>query len=351
MSSKGTILVTGGGGYIGSHTVIDLIENGYDVVSIDDHSRSFAEVSDNVRDIVKPIKPLEHVVDMKSCAQLREVFVKHPSIMGVIHFAAYKAVGESVEKPVMYYENNLLSLINLLKCCEEFGTRHIVFSSSCTVYGVPDTIPVVESTPMKAPNCPYGATKQMGEQILVDFTRRGKNTQQVCLLRYFNPAGAHPSLKVGEVPNGGVPSLTAAIVAVATGRRAGPMKVFGNDYPTRDGTCVRDFIHVCDIAHAHTLAIEYMMRTPEDVCSVFNLGKGQGNTVMEAIRAFERVSGTALDYTISERRPGDVPAIYSDSSKAYRLLEWTPKYDLDDIMLTAYAFEKGREHSFSTKHI
>lgn len=339
MSSKGTILVTGGSGYIGSHTVVDLIENGYNVVSIDDGSRSFSSVHDKVRQIVKPRGFIDYDVDMKSLAELREVFIHHPSIVGVIHFAAYKAVGESVDKPMMYYENNLLSLINLLKCCEEFGTKYIVFSSSCTVYGVPDVIPVVESTPMKAPNCPYGATKQMGEQMLVDFTRRSGNTQQVCLLRYFNPAGAHPSLKIGEVPNGGVPSLTSAIVSVATGRRDGPMKVFGNDYATRDGTCVRDFIHVCDIAHAHTLALEYMMCGARDTCNVFNLGKGEGNTVMEAIQAFERVSGAKLDYVMSSRRSGDVPAIYSNSSKAYRLLCWEPKYSLDDIMRTAYAFE------------
>lgn len=339
MSSNGTILVTGGSGYIGSHTVVDLIENGYNVVSIDDGSRSFSSVYDRVRQIVKPRGFIDYDVDMKSLSELREVFIHHPSIIGVIHFAAYKAVGESVDKPIMYYENNLLSLINLLKCCQEFGTKYVVFSSSCTVYGVPDVIPVVESTPMKAPNCPYGATKQMGEQMLVDFTRRGGNIQQVCILRYFNPAGAHPSLKIGEVPNGGVPSLTSTIVSVASGRRAGPMKVFGNDYATRDGTCVRDFIHVCDIANAHTLALEYIMRTPDDKCSVFNLGKGEGNTVMEAIQAFERVSGVTLDYVNSLRRPGDVPAIYSDSSKAYNLLGWVPKYDLDDIMRTAYAFE------------
>lgn len=345
MSSKGTILVTGGSGYIGSHTVVDLIENGYNVVSIDDGSRSFSSVHAQVRSIVRPKGFIDYDVDMKSLAELREVFIHHPSIVGVIHFAAYKAVGESVDKPMMYYENNLLSLINLLKCCEEFGTRYIVFSSSCTVYGVPDTIPVTETTPIKAPNCPYGATKQMGEQMLQDLTHRGGNTQQVCLLRYFNPAGAHPSLKIGEVPNGGVPSLTSAIVSVATGRRAGPMKVFGNNYATRDGTCVRDFIHVSDIAHAHTLAIEYMMRTPEDTCSVFNLGKGEGNTVMEAIQAFERVTGVALNYEMSGRRPGDVPAIYSDSSKAYDLLNWVPKYDLDDIMRTAYNFEVGRNKS------
>lgn len=339
MTSKRTILVTGGSGYIGSHTIVDLIDNEYDVISIDDNSRSFINISENIREIVKPHRFLNYTVDMKSFTQLREVFVNHSNIIGVIHFAAYKAVGESVQNPIMYYENNLLSLINLLKCCEEFAIRHIVFSSSCTVYGIPNIIPVTESTPIKEPNCPYGATKQMGEQMLIDFTRRHKNIQQVCLLRYFNPAGAHPSLKIGEIPNGGVLSLTAAIVAVASGRSTGPMKIFGHDYPTRDGTCLRDFIHVCDIAHAHTLAIEYMIQTPEDTCSIFNLGKGQGNTVMEAIQSFEQVTGTKLNYILSDRRSGDVPAIYSDSSKAYKLLKWIPKYDIDDIMRTAYDFE------------
>ena len=336
--TKGTLLITGASGYIGSHTVVDVIQNGYNVIAIDDQSRSFSHVYDGIREIIKPLSFVEYSVDMKSLSDLHRVFENHPDITGVIHFAAYKSVVESVANPLIYYDNNLTSLINLLKCCSEFNVKHIVFSSSCTVYGVPDSIPVRESTPFKPANCPYGSTKQMGEQILNDFVNRSGNIQQVCILRYFNPAGAHPSLHIGEIPNGGVPSLTSAIVSVATGKKEGPLRVFGSDYPTRDGSCVRDFIHVCDIAHAHTLAIDYMVLESSSPIHVFNLGKGDGNTVFEAITAFERVNSIRLPYIIIDRRPGDVPAIYSDSSLANSRLRWTPQYSLDDIMRTAYNF-------------
>lgn len=336
--TKGTLLITGASGYIGSHTVVDVIQNGYDVIAIDDHSRSFSHVYDGIRKIITPRSFTDYTVDMKSLSDLHRVFENHPDIIGVIHFAAYKSVVESVENPLIYYDNNLTSLINLLKCCSEFNVKYIVFSSSCTVYGVPDSIPVRESTPFKPANCPYGSTKQMGEQILNDFVKRTGNIQQVCILRYFNPAGAHPSLHIGEIPNGGVPSLTSAIVSVATGKKEGPLRVFGSDYPTRDGSCVRDFIHVCDIAHAHTLAIDYMIAESSSSIHVFNLGKGDGNTVLEAITAFERVNSIRLTYIITDRRPGDVPAIYSDSSLANSRLRWMPQYSLDDIMRTAYNF-------------
>lgn len=333
-----TILVTGGCGYIGSHTIVDLIENGYNVISVDDNSRSYASMMDGIHKITGKVV-VNYNVDMTHDTALRQVFIDNPAIIGVIHFAAYKAVGESVAQPLIYYKNNLISLLNLLQCCDEFNVRHVVFSSSCTVYGTPDSMPVSENTPTKTANCPYGATKQMGEQILTDFTKRDKNNQQVCILRYFNPAGAHPSLHIGEVPKDGIQSLTAAIMSVASGRKPGPLQVFGNDYDTQDGTCVRDFIHVCDIATAHTCALDFMIANSSEVLSIFNLGKGLGNTVMEAIYAFEHTSNTQLNYTISERRPGDIEAIYADNSKARLQLNWMPQYSLNDIMKTAWKFE------------
>lgn len=331
-----TILVTGGCGYIGSHTIVDLIQNGFHVISVDDHSRSDPSVMTGVERITgKSVK--NYNVDMKCYADLERIFSEN-TIHGVIHFAAYKSVVESVSEPLMYYENNLVSLTNLLKCVQKFGIRHIVFSSSCTVYGSPDKYPVNEQTKLNPPNCPYGATKQMGEQILSDFVSRPGNTQQICLLRYFNPAGAHPSLEIGELPRGGVQSLTPAIMAVASGRKSGPLQVFGSDYNTRDGTCIRDFIHVCDIANAHTRALLYMIDT-HVVRSVFNLGAGSGITVLEAISAFEQESGTSLNYVMTDRRPGDVEAIFADNSYACKELDWIIKYNIRDIMRTAWQFE------------
>ncbi|HEX2607267.1 MAG TPA: UDP-glucose 4-epimerase GalE [Flavisolibacter sp.] len=330
------ILVTGGCGYIGSHTIIDLIENGYDVISVDNNSRSFGTVVDGIQKITgKSVK--NYKVDLCNFDDTFAIFQENEDIQGIIHFAAYKAVGESVEKPLMYFENNLYSLINLLKCVQEFSIPWFVFSSSCTVYGNPDQQVVTEETPTKPAASPYGYTKQMGEQILGEFQKNSKT--QVILLRYFNPVGAHPSTIIGELPVGKPQNLVPAITQTAIGKIP-KLTVFGDDYPTRDGSCVRDFIHVCDIAHAHTLAIQYLEQGRNTSgCEVFNLGTGNGVTVLEAIQSFEKVSGVKLNYEIGPRRPGDVVAIYANNDKARNVLGWDPQYSLDQMMDTAWKWE------------
>lgn len=331
-----TILVTGGCGYIGSHTIVDLIKNGYDVISVDNNSRSNPGMLTGIESITgKKIK--NYKVDLCNFDDTFAIFHEN-DIRGVIHFAAYKAVGESVEKPLLYFENNLTSLINLLKCVQEFETPYFVFSSSCTVYGNPDQIPVTEKTPPKPAESPYGYTKQMGEQIINEFA---KSIGTHCiLLRYFNPVGAHPSIKIGEMPIGKPQNLVPAITQTAIGK-LDKMTVYGNDYDTRDGSCLRDFIHVSDIAHAHTLAIKYLEEEKNTgLCEVFNLGSGNGVTVLEAIHAFEKVSGTKLNYEIGPRRTGDVIAIYANNDLARQLLGWNPQYSLEDMMRTAWEWEQ-----------
>jgi UDP-glucose 4-epimerase len=341
------ILVTGGCGYIGSHTLVDLIENGYDVICVDNNSRSSATVLEGVQKITgKTVK--NYKVDLCNFDDTFAIFQENEDIAGIIHFAAYKAVGESVEKPLMYFENNLYSLINLLKCVQEFNTPWFVFSSSCTVYGEPDEKMVTEETPLQPAASPYGYTKQMGEQILGEF-QKASNTQ-VILLRYFNPVGAHPSTIIGELPIGKPQNLVPAITQTAIGKLP-KMIVFGDDYPTRDGSCVRDFIHVCDIAHAHTLAIKYLQEGRNSSgCEVFNLGTGNGVTVLEAIKAFEKVSGVKLNYEIGPRRPGDIIAIYANNDKAKTRLHWNPQYSLDDMMNTAWKWELKLKEDASLHH-
>lgn len=331
------ILVTGGCGYIGSHTIVDLIENGYSVISVDNNSRSNPRILEGVEKITGQ-KIKNYKVDLCNFDDTFAIFQENADIEGIIHFAAYKAVGESVEQPLMYFENNLVSLINLLKCVQEFKISHFVFSSSCTVYGNPDEIPVTEQSPTKPAESPYGYTKQMGEQIINEFA---KNSAAKCiLLRYFNPAGAHPSILIGELPVGRPANLVPAITQTAAGRIP-ELQVYGNDYPTRDGSCIRDFIHVCDIAHAHTLGLEFLAaHENRHQAYVFNLGSGNGVTVLEAIHAFERVSGVKLNYVIAPRRPGDVIAIYANNDLAKSQLGWIPKYTLDDMMTTAWKWEQ-----------
>jgi UDP-glucose 4-epimerase len=331
-----TILVTGGCGYIGSHTLVDLLENGFDVISIDDLSRSSEYALAGIEKITgKKVK--NYKVDLKNFDETLAVFQENDSIAGIIHFAAYKAVGESVEESLLYYENNLFSLINLLKCAAEFDVPHFVFSSSCTVYGSPASIPVTESTPMQPAESPYGATKQMGETIVRDMF--SNNGGAAILLRYFNPVGAHPSALIGETPLGKPQNLVPAITQTAIGKLP-TMKVFGNDYPTRDGSCIRDYIHVCDIAHAHTLALQYLQANKyTENCEVFNLGTGNGITVLEAIRMFEEVSGRTLAYSMAARRPGDVMAIYANNEKAVQQLGWSIRYNLQEMMRTAWNWE------------
>jgi UDP-glucose 4-epimerase len=335
------ILVTGGCGYIGSHTIVDLVENGYDVISIDDNSRSTTYLLDGIEKITSK-KVKNYKVDLKNFDETRAVFQENEDISGIIHFAAYKAVGESVELPLEYYENNMYSLVNLLKCVQEFKVAHFVFSSSCTVYGNPDFIPVTENSAIKMPESPYGATKQMGEQIIKDFSKVSDTAS--ILLRYFNPVGAHPSILIGELPLGKPQNLVPAITQTAIGKLP-QMMVHGTDYDTRDGSCIRDYIHVSDIAHAHTLALEYLINKKNKTnCDIFNLGSGDGTTVLEAIGAFEKVSGVKLNYKTGPRRSGDVVAIYADNALAKNGLGWQIKFSLDDMMKTAWEWQlKVRE--------
>ncbi|MEO6069823.1 MAG: UDP-glucose 4-epimerase GalE [Chitinophagaceae bacterium] len=331
------ILVTGGCGYIGSHTLVDLIENGYEVICVDNNVRSNPNILEGVKKITgKAVK--NYKVDLCNFDETFAIFQENEDIEGIIHFAAFKAVGESVEKPLMYFENNLYSLINLLKCVQEFNTPWFVFSSSCTVYGEPDNVIVTEETPQKPAESAYGMTKQMGEQIVQEMART-TNTKAI-LLRYFNPVGAHPSILIGEMPIGRPQNLVPAITQTAIGKLP-KLTVYGDDYPTRDGSNVRDYIHVSDIAHAHTLAIQYLEQGKnKEKCEVFNLGTGNGVTVLEAIKAFEKVSGQKLNYEIGPRRPGDIVAIYANNDKAKGLLGWNPKYTLDDMMDTAWKWEQ-----------
>jgi UDP-glucose 4-epimerase len=330
------ILVTGGCGYIGSHTIVDLLQNGYDVISVDNNSRSYPSILEGAEKITgRKIK--NYTVDLCDLQSTRKVFEENKDITGIIHFAAFKAVGESVEQPMLYFENNLVSLINILKCTAEFKVPNFVFSSSCTVYGNPDSIPVTESTPQKPAESPYGATKQMGEQIVTDFVKSNK-TQSI-LLRYFNPVGAHPSNLIGEIPLGRPANLIPAITQTAIGKLPS-MHGHGSDYPTKDGSCVRDYIHVSDIAHAHTLALNYLeSHKNKSAVEIFNLGTGDGYTVLEVINTFEKVSGVKLNYSVGPRRAGDVIAIYANNDKAKQELGWVPKYNLDDMMSTSWQWE------------
>ena len=332
------ILVTGGGGYIGAHTVVDLIENDYDVFSIDNMTRAYPSIFSGIAQTTG-IEVLNHPDDLTDAASLHQVLNQHPTTEGVIHFAAYKWVHESVANPLLYYHNNIASLVNLLTAIKNRPTsKYEVFSSSCSVYGHVQTLPVTENTPFGEAESPYAYTKQVGERVITDLAKTHNNVQFV-LLRYFNPVGAHPKAFIGEVqpkPENLVPYITQT----AIGKRP-TMQVFGTDYPTRDGSCLRDYIHVCDIAHAHTLALAYMAKkqNTQTNCEVFNLGSGQGVTVLEAIKAFEQSTNQKLNYTLGPRRPGDVAAIYANNQRATDLLGWQPKYNLFDMMQTAWNWE------------
>jgi UDP-glucose 4-epimerase len=330
------ILVTGGCGYIGAHTIVDLIENGFNPISIDNNSRSTTALLTGIKEITG-VTVKNYKVDLTNFDDTYAVFQENTDIKGIIHFAAYKAVGESVNKPLMYYENNLISLINVLKCAKEFKVPHFIFSSSCTVYGSPDKIPVTEESPIKPAESPYGATKQMGEEIVRDVTKTGG--LQSILLRYFNPVGAHPSALIGELPLGKPENLVPAITQTAVGKIK-ELIVYGDDYDTRDGSCIRDYVHVCDIAHAHTLALQHLIENKNvEQCEVYNLGTGNGVSVLEAIHAFEKVSNVKLNYKIGPRRPGDIVAIYANNSLAKEKLKWDPKYSLDEMMGTAWKWQ------------
>lgn len=338
------ILVTGGCGYIGAHTIVDLIENGFDPICVDDNSRSTTALLNGIKEITG-ITVKNYKVDLCNFDDTFAIFQENTDIKGIIHFAAFKAVGESVQKPLMYFENNLFSLINILKCAAEFKVPHFIFSSSCTVYGGPDKIPVTEESPIKPAESPYGATKQMGEEIVKNVT--ASSEMQSVLLRYFNPVGAHPSTLIGELPVGKPENLVPAITQTAIGKLP-ELTVYGDDYPTRDGSCIRDYIHVCDIAHAHILALQHLIENNNvEKCEVYNLGSGNGVSVLEAIHAFEKVSEKKLNYKIGPRRPGDIIAIYANNSLAKEKLDWDPKYSLDEMMETAWKWELKIQHDTS----
>jgi UDP-glucose 4-epimerase len=333
------ILVTGGCGYIGSHTAVDLLDGGYDVISIDTFYNSFENTPKRIEKITQK-KFYNERVDIRDLQSLKDLFRSNPEINGIIHFAALKSVGESMEKPIKYYDYNVGGMINLLKCVLDFEIPYFIFSSSCTVYGQPKKIPVTEETPMGLPQSIYGHTKQICEQMLEQACRQRPELNALSL-RYFNPAGAHPSGLLGELSKLPASNLVPVITETAIGKR-GSMMVHGNEYPTRDGSCIRDYIHICDLARAHTQGLEFLAEgIQEKNPEIINLGIGEGVTVLEAIKAFESVSEQPLNYTIGPKRPGDVAAIYTNYEKARDMLGWEPKFNIRDIMATAWKWEKN----------
>lgn len=332
-----TILVTGGLGFIGSHTVVELQQAGYEVIIIDNLSNSSIEVLDRITKITGK-KPAFEQIDLREKGKVEDFFQRYTSIEGVIHFAASKAVGESVEKPLLYYENNITSLIYILQELQKKEKASFIFSSSCTVYGQADELPVSENAPFKQAESPYGNTKQINEEIIRD-TCHTANIKAISL-RYFNPIGAHSSSLIGELPNGVPQNLVPYITQTAIGLRES-LSVYGNDYPTPDGTCIRDYIHVVDLAKAHIAALERLLKeNNESNYEVFNIGTGKGSSVLEVIKAFEKVTGQALPYKIVGRRAGDVVSAYANTYKANKELLWKAELTLEDALLSAWNWEK-----------
>jgi len=330
------ILVTGGTGYIGSHTVVELQNKGFEVVIVDNLSNSKREVVENIEKITGK-KPLLEVFDLVDKEKTTDFFKRHNDIKGVIHFAASKAVGESVEKPLMYYRNNLVSLMNVMECMIENGVKNLVFSSSCTVYGQPDELPVSESAPIKKAESPYGNTKQIAEEILIDTVNVAP--LKSIALRYFNPIGAHESTLIGELPLGVPNNLVPFITQTAIGLRE-QLSVFGSDYNTPDGTAIRDYIHVVDLAKAHVIAIDRMINNKmKHDFEVFNLGTGNGYSVLEAIKSFEKVSGQKLNYKIIGRREGDIEQVWANPEFSNKELGWKAERGLDEMMESAWKWE------------
>ena len=330
------ILVTGGLGYIGSHTVVELQEKGYGVVIIDDLSNADIRVLDRIEKITGQ-KPAFHKIDLRDKNAV-EVFFKENSVDGIIHFAASKAVGESVENPLLYYENNLHSLVYLLQQCQKHAISNFIFSSSCTVYGEPDSLPITEEAPVKQAVSPYGNTKQISEEIIYD-TRSASEIQSISL-RYFNPIGAHKSAEIGELPKGAPQNLVPFITQTAAGLRK-ELSVYGNDYPTPDGSCIRDYIHVVDLAKAHVVALQRLFeKRNSSNFEIFNLGTGRGSSVLEVINAFEKVTSKKLPYKIVDRRPGDVIAVYADTTKANKQLGWKTEKTMEEALASAWEWER-----------
>lgn len=332
------ILVTGGLGFIGSHTVVELQNEGFEVVIIDDCSNASEKVLEGINAITGKM-PLFEKIDLKDKGKVSDFFKRHDDVEGVIHFAASKAVGESVEKPLLYYENNIGTLVYILKELSEKKKASFIFSSSCTVYGQADEMPITENAPIKPAESPYGNTKQMGEEIIRDTCLVTPNLKAIAL-RYFNPMGAHPSAEIGELPIGVPQNLIPYITQTGVGMRE-QLSVFGDDYPTEDGTCVRDYIYVVDLAKAHVQALKRLLEDKnEENYEVFNLGTGTGSSVLEVIESFERVSGKKLNYKIVDRRPGDVISAYADTTKANEVLGWKAQYTLDEAMKSAWDWEQ-----------
>jgi UDP-glucose 4-epimerase len=335
---KETILVTGGTGFIGSHTAVELINAGYRVIIADNLSNSKIDVLDGIKEITGT-RPDFIQADISDMQQVQSIFAAHKDIKGIIHFAAHKAVNESISQPVKYYRNNCVSLMNILDCTKNAKDMMLVFSSSCTVYGQPDKLPVTEETPLKKALSPYGNTKRICEEIIADAMADGR-TGAALSLRYFNPVGAHESALIGELPSGVPDNLMPYITQTAAGIRDS-LRIFGDDYSTPDGSCIRDYIHVVDLACAHVAAIDRLIgkkySTPYEV---FNLGTGKGISVLEIVNAFERVTGVKLNYTITKRREGDIEQVWGDTTKANRELGWKTIRTLDDMIVSAWKWEK-----------
>jgi UDP-glucose 4-epimerase len=334
---KGKVLVTGGLGFIGSHTVVELLAAGYEVVIIDDLSNSQLFILDNIEK-VSGQSPAFYQIDVADTKKLNEVFQTEQNISTVIHFAAFKAVGESVDHPIKYFKNNLFSLVNLLESMEAFGVKNLVFSSSCTVYGDADQLPVTETTPFKKALSAYGSTKQMGEEILEKVAATGK--LHCIALRYFNPVGAHKSALLGELPVGTPSNLLPFITQTAAGIRP-VLTVFGDDYDTVDGTCIRDYIHVVDLAKAHVKSCDRLLNdTANDTYEVFNIGTGNGTTVLQIINDFQKYNDIQLLYRIGERRVGDAPVVYADVSRSKEVLGWSAELGVKDMVVSAWEWQK-----------
>lgn len=331
------ILVTGGLGYIGSHTVVELQKSGYQVVIVDNLSNSTLDVLEGITNITKT-PPIFERLDLRLKADVSNFFKEHKDIAGIIHFAASKAVGESVEKPLLYYENNLNTLIYLLQECNAHGIDNFIFSSSCTVYGEPDSLPITEDAPVKVATSPYGNTKQISEEILKDTC--SVSSLKSIALRYFNPIGAHESAIIGELPIGVPQNLVPFITQTAAGIRE-ELSVFGDDYPTEDGSCIRDYIHVVDLARAHVIALERLLSGKNKTnYEVFNLGTGRGSSVLEVVNSFQNTTGEKLNYKIVDRRPGDVISVYADTKKANEVLGWKSENTMEEALASAWKWEK-----------
>lgn len=336
---KKKILVTGGTGYIGSHTVVALQESDYEVVIIDNLSNSNKSVLDNIEKITGK-RPIFYKADLVNLEDVKQIFEKEQNINGIIHFAAYKAVGESVAEPLKYYQNNLLSLINLLNLMPKYNISNFVFSSSCTVYGQPKKLPVTENSPILSAESPYGNTKQISEEIIKD-TITAKNPIKAIALRYFNPIGAHPSALIGELPLGKPNNLVPFVTQTAAKIRE-ELTIFGKDYSTSDGTCIRDYIHVLDLANAHIKALEYLEKQSQNTFyDFFNIGTGQGNSVLEVVKTFEEVNNLKLNYKFGDRRDGDVEKVYADTKKANEVLDWKAKLNLAHALKDAWNWQKN----------